>query len=123
MLLRRLRGVSRSLLEFAGGSGTLSPRGAEQGSTLVLIPAGGLGGPRSGQHGRRRALVSSPTWIASGRHSSVSCTSRSIDATTTASRPALRPLVVNRKISGGHRTWRGAWTQHVLATVIGTNVQ
>ena len=37
--------------------------------------------------------------------------------------PALRPLVVNRKISGGHRTWRGAWTQHVLATVIGTNVQ
>jgi len=45
--------------------------GAEQASTLVLIPAGGLGGPRSGQHGRRRALVCSPTWIASGRHSSV----------------------------------------------------
>jgi len=30
------------------------------------------------------------------------------------------PAVVNRKVWGGNRTWRGAWARLVLASVIGT---
>jgi transposase len=46
-----------------------------------------------------------------------------IDATTWRAEQAIRPAVVNRKVSGGNRTWRGATTQQVLATVLRTSVQ
>jgi hypothetical protein len=36
---------------------------------------------------------------------------------------AVRPAVVNRKVSGGNRTWLGAPTQHVLATLFRTSRQ
>lgn len=46
-----------------------------------------------------------------------------LDATTWRAEQALRPAVVNRKVSGGNRTWRGAHTQQVLATVLRTTTQ
>jgi transposase len=46
-----------------------------------------------------------------------------IDATNWRAEQALRPAVVNRKVSGGNRTWRGAQTQQVLATLIRTTRQ
>jgi hypothetical protein len=33
---------------------------------------------------------------------------------------ALRPAVVTRKVCGGNRTWRGARTQQVLASILRT---
>jgi transposase len=32
----------------------------------------------------------------------------------------MRPAVVNRKVWGGNRTWRGAQTQQVLASILRT---
>lgn len=46
-----------------------------------------------------------------------------IDATTWRAEQALRPAVVNRKVSGGNRTWVGAHTQQVLATLLRTSAQ
>ncbi len=46
-----------------------------------------------------------------------------IDATTWRAEQALRPAVVNRKVSGGNRTWLGAHTQQVLATLFRTSSQ
>ena len=46
-----------------------------------------------------------------------------IDATTWRAEQAIRPAVVQRKVSGGNRTWRGAHTQQVLATVCRTSTQ
>ena len=46
-----------------------------------------------------------------------------IDATNWRAEQAIRPAVVNRKVSGGNRTWRGAQTQQVLATVLRTSTQ
>lgn len=43
-----------------------------------------------------------------------------IDATNYRSEQALRPAVVNRKVWGGNRTWRGARWQSILTTVIQT---
>ncbi len=37
-----------------------------------------------------------------------------VDATNWRAEQALRPAVVNRKVSGGNRSARGADTQHVL---------
>jgi transposase len=44
----------------------------------------------------------------------------SIDATNWRAEQALRPAVVNRKVSGGNRSERGAVTQHILTSVIQT---
>jgi transposase len=46
-----------------------------------------------------------------------------IDATNWRAEQALRPAVVNRKVSGGNRTWLGAQTQQVLATLFRTSRQ
>jgi len=46
-----------------------------------------------------------------------------IDATNWRAEQALRPAVVNRNVSGGNRTWRGAATQQVLATLCRTSRQ
>ena len=46
-----------------------------------------------------------------------------IDATNWRAEQALRPAVVNRKVSGGNRTWCGAHTQQVLATLLRTSIQ
>jgi transposase len=43
-----------------------------------------------------------------------------IDATNWRAEQALRGAVVNRKVWGGNRTWRGAETQSVLMSVINT---
>lgn len=43
-----------------------------------------------------------------------------IDATNWRAEQALRPAVVTRKVCGGNRTWRGADTQAVLASVLQT---
>jgi transposase len=43
-----------------------------------------------------------------------------IDATNYRGEQAIRPAVVNRKVWGGNRTWRGAWVQSVLTSVIRT---
>jgi transposase len=41
-------------------------------------------------------------------------------ATNYRGEQSIRPAVVNRKVWGGNRTWRGAWAQSVLMSVIGT---
>jgi transposase len=46
-----------------------------------------------------------------------------VDATNWRAEQALRPAVVNRKVSGGNRTWRGAHTQQVLASILRTSTQ
>ena len=46
-----------------------------------------------------------------------------IDATNWRAEQALRPAVVNRKVSGGNRSWLGAQTQQVLATLFRTSTQ
>ena len=47
----------------------------------------------------------------------------SIDATNWRAEHALRPAVVTRKVSGGNRTVRGAYTQAVLASLLRTIAQ
>ena len=46
-----------------------------------------------------------------------------VDATNWRAEQALRPAVVNRKVSGGNRTARGADTQQVLTSVLRTAQQ
>ena len=43
-----------------------------------------------------------------------------LDATDWRAKQALRPAVVNRKVSGGNRSVRGAETQQILSSVIQT---
>jgi transposase len=43
-----------------------------------------------------------------------------IDATNWRAEQAIRPAVVNRKVWGGNRTWRGAHTQAVLTSLLVT---
>ncbi|HEX3654576.1 MAG TPA: IS66 family transposase [Pirellulales bacterium] len=43
-----------------------------------------------------------------------------IDATNYRGEQAIRPAVVNRKVWGGNRTWRGARWQSILTTVLRT---
>lgn len=43
-----------------------------------------------------------------------------IDATNWRAEQAIRPAVVNRKVWGGNRTWRGAWAQGVLTSLLVT---
>jgi len=43
-----------------------------------------------------------------------------IDATNWRAEQALRPAVVTRKVCGGNRSWRGAESQQILASVIRT---
>jgi len=45
---------------------------------------------------------------------------RDVDATNWRAEQAIRPAVVNRKVSGGNRTTRGARTQEVLMSVMQT---
>ena len=46
-----------------------------------------------------------------------------IDATNWRAEQAIRPAVVNRKVWGGNRTWRGATTQGRMLSVIRTAAQ
>lgn len=46
-----------------------------------------------------------------------------VDATNWRGEQAIRPAVVNRKVWGGNRTWRGAATQSQLMTVLPTTAQ
>lgn len=46
-----------------------------------------------------------------------------IDATNWRGEQAIRPAVVNRKVWGGNRTWRGAATQGRIMSVLRTAVQ
>lgn len=43
-----------------------------------------------------------------------------IEATNWRAEQALRPAVVTRKVSGGNRSWHGAGTQEILASVLRT---
>lgn len=43
-----------------------------------------------------------------------------VEATNWWSEQAIRPAVVTRKVCGGNRTWNGAHTQEVLASVLAT---
>ena len=45
------------------------------------------------------------------------------DATNWRAEQAIRPAVVNRKVWGGNRTWKGAWAQGNLMSVIVTLAQ
>jgi len=47
----------------------------------------------------------------------------SIDATNWRAEQALRPAIVTRKVCGGNRSWDGAHSQHILASVIRTTSQ
>jgi transposase len=47
----------------------------------------------------------------------------SIDATNWRAEQALRPAVVTRKVCGGNRSWHGANSQQILASVIRTTTQ
>lgn len=46
-----------------------------------------------------------------------------VPATNWAAEQAIRPAVVTRKVCGGNRTWRGAHTQEVIASVLRTCAQ
>jgi transposase len=46
-----------------------------------------------------------------------------IDATNWRAEHAIRPIVVTRKVCGGNRSWDGAESQQILATVIRTASQ
>jgi transposase len=46
-----------------------------------------------------------------------------VDATNWRAEQAIRPAVVNRKVWGGNRTWRGAATQSRIMTVLRTAAQ
>jgi transposase len=46
-----------------------------------------------------------------------------IDATNWRAEQAIRPAVVTRKVCGGNRSWAGAHSQHILASVIRTTTQ
>ena len=46
-----------------------------------------------------------------------------VEATNWQAEQALRPAVVNRKVWGGNRTWRGARAQSILMTVFQTCVR
>ena len=46
-----------------------------------------------------------------------------VDAANWRAEQAIRPAVVTRKVCGGNRSWKGAETQQVLASVIRTAVQ
>ncbi len=46
-----------------------------------------------------------------------------IDATNWRAEQAVRPAVVNRKVWGGNRTWRGAATQGRMMSVLRTATQ
>jgi len=50
-------------------------------------------------------------------------THRGVDATNWRAEQAIRPAVVNRKVWGGNRTWRGAATQGRIMSVLRTAVQ
>lgn len=43
-----------------------------------------------------------------------------VPATNWWSEQAIRPAVVNRKVWGGNRTWQGAYTQQILASLLQT---
>jgi len=47
----------------------------------------------------------------------------SIDATNWRAEQAIRPAVVTRKVCGGNRSWAGAESQQILASVIRTTTQ
>ncbi len=46
-----------------------------------------------------------------------------VDATNWRAELAIRPAVVNRKVWGGNRTWRGAATQGRIMSVLRTATQ
>lgn len=46
-----------------------------------------------------------------------------MDATNWQAEQAIRPAVVNRKVWGGNRTWRGAATQSRMMSVLRTASQ
>jgi transposase len=46
-----------------------------------------------------------------------------VDATNWRAEQAIRPAVVNRKVWGGNRTWRGAATQSRMMSVLRTATQ
>lgn len=46
-----------------------------------------------------------------------------VEATNWRAEQAIRPAVVTRKVCGGNRTWNGAHTQQVLASVLRTAAQ
>lgn len=46
-----------------------------------------------------------------------------VPATNWAAEQAIRPAVATRKVCGGNRTWRGAHTQEVIASVLRTAFQ
>lgn len=50
-------------------------------------------------------------------------TREGVDATNWRAEQAIRPAVVNRKVWGGNRTWRGAATQGRIMSVLRTAVQ
>jgi transposase len=43
-----------------------------------------------------------------------------LQATNWPAEQAIRPVVVNRKVSGGNRTWTGAHALEVLASLFAT---
>jgi transposase len=43
-----------------------------------------------------------------------------LDATNNAAERAIRGMVIARKVWGGNRTWEGARTQQILASVLRT---
>jgi transposase len=46
-----------------------------------------------------------------------------VDATNWRAEQAIRPAVVNRKVWGGNRTWRGAETQGRMMSLLRTAAQ
>lgn len=72
-------------------------------------------------HDENRKLVKH---LYNERHALVTfLTHPGIEATNWRGEQAIRPAVVNRKVWGGNRTWRGARTQGTIASVLRTAAQ
>lgn len=72
-------------------------------------------------HDENRKLVKH---LHAERHAIVTfLTHPGVEATNWRAEQAIRPAVVNRKVWGGNRTWRGAATQGVIMSVLRTATQ
>lgn len=78
-------------------------------------------GEQAHPHDECRKLVAHLTNEAPALFTFLDCPD--IDATNWRAEQAIRPAVVNRKVWGGNRTWRGAATQGRMMTVLRTASQ
>jgi transposase len=79
-----------------------------------MKPVGRPAADQQANHRLARHLAHEWLWLFSFLH----CPG--LDATNNAAERAIRGMVIARKVWGGNRTWQGARTQQILASVLRT---